>query len=231
MHATEPSYARYVAVSSVVIAVAIGGMLAAGTLAAREHEEGTLKILLLTLRRSIQQAAHVAAGMVLGLIPTGLVLAFTVLLLRLRLAHLGELILAATAVLLVFVAISNLVRVRLPVAAAMGSDSLVCRNRNLTLRGQGEHSYPCQWEHPVIATAAHFSPTYYGLALFLFILRRGIDATIISRQPRRIGQHGCGVPLVDTRKPLDSRLTINRLTVHPVSELGSPRRTIQAREE
>ena len=73
LHATEPSYARYVAVSSVVIAVAIGGMLAAGTLAAREHEEGTLKILLPSpCRRGVQQAAHVAAGMVLGLIPTGL---------------------------------------------------------------------------------------------------------------------------------------------------------------
>jgi ABC-2 type transport system permease protein len=164
LHRTEAGFLQYVAVSSLVIAVALGGMLQAGTLAAREFETGTLKMLLLApADRLAVQCGRILAGMVLGLPPILLLLAITVGVIGITPANIGELLLDTVVVLFLFVAIGNLVgnlvRRRpavIPLCAGIGTP----------LFAAGGAFIPVTWEHPVISVIAHAMPTYYALAVF-----------------------------------------------------------------
>jgi ABC-2 type transport system permease protein len=164
LHPHEPGYLQYVAVSSVVIAVAIGGMLPAGTIAAREYETGTLKALLLAPpNRAVVQCGRVMAGIVLGTLPVVALLAITIGLIGLRPVHPQELAVATAVVMVLFVSIGNLVGNlvrRRPAVIPL------CAGIATPLFAVGGAFIPVSWEHPVVTVAAHFSPTYYGLALF-----------------------------------------------------------------
>jgi ABC-type transport system involved in multi-copper enzyme maturation permease subunit len=166
VQAHDTGYIEYLAVSIVVVSLLIGGLLQAGSNAAREYETGTIKELLLApASRWAIEVGKVVAAMALNVLSAGVVLAVVVLVLRVTPTHWPQLIGFTVLEMLTFVAlgllVGTLVRRRttvIPLSIGLGLPVFFI---------SGAFG-PVQWGTPLLAFIAQLEPVYYAIAVFQY---------------------------------------------------------------
>ncbi len=109
MYLKDTDYIPYLTVSVMVIAIMIGGLLQAGTAAAREWEHETIKELLLApAPRWAVQVGKMLGAYLLSLGSVVIVLAVLIGIVGLRPAHWGEVIGSTLLILMIFIALGTL---------------------------------------------------------------------------------------------------------------------------
>lgn len=160
----DTGYVPYLAVSIVVVALMLGGLLQAGTNAAREYERGTVKELMLSpASRWAIEAGKVLGALALNALAAYVVLAVVVFVLGVWPVHWAEMLGFAVLLMVIFVALGilagTLVRRRqaviplslgitLPIFFVSGAFGSV------------------KWGNAVVAVLAQSEPVYYGIAVF-----------------------------------------------------------------
>lgn len=173
----DTGYIEYLSVSIVVVSLLIGGLLQAGTNAAREYETGTIKELLLApASRWAIESGKALAALALNTLPAGVVMGVVVLLLGVVPMYWPQLIGFTLLVMLTFVAlgllIGTLVRrttTVVPLAIGLGLPVFFI---------SGAFG-PVQWGTPVLALVARLQPVYYAIAVFQYAFH-GFQTTPFS---------------------------------------------------
>jgi ABC-type transport system involved in multi-copper enzyme maturation permease subunit len=173
----DTGYIEYLAVSILVVSLLIGGLLQAGSIAAREYETGTIKELLLApANRWAIETGKVLAAMALNVLSAGLVLGVVVLVLGVWPEHWLQVIVFTLLVMLTFVAIGLLI-------------GTVVRRRTAVIPlsiGLGLPVFfisgafgPVQWGTPLLAAIAQMQPVYFAIAVFQYAFH-GFQTTPFS---------------------------------------------------
>jgi ABC-type transport system involved in multi-copper enzyme maturation permease subunit len=162
----DTGYIEYLSVSIVVVSLLVGGLLQAGSIAAREYETGTIKELLLApASRWAIETGKVLAAMALNILSAGLVLAVVVLVLGVRPEHWPQLVILTLLVLLAFVALGLLIGTLVRSRTAVIPLSLGLALPIFFISGAFG---PVQWGTPLLATIAQLQPVYYAIAVFQY---------------------------------------------------------------
>jgi len=164
VHVQDTDYIQYLSVSIVVISLLVGGLLQAGTGAAREYESGTIKeVLLAPASRWAIEVGKLLGALALNALSAGLVLAVVVLVLGVWPIHWGEVLGFTLLAMLTFVAlgllIGTLVRKRtavIPLSLGLGLPVFFI---------SGAFG-PVQWGSAALAIVSRLQPVYYAIALF-----------------------------------------------------------------
>lgn len=164
LHAQDTGYIEYLSVSIVVVSLLIGGLLQAGTNAAREYESATIKeILLAPASRWAIEVGKVIGAMALNGLSAGVVLAVVVLVLGVWPAHWAEVVAETLLVMLTFVSLGlllgTLVKRRttvVPLSIGLG----------LPIFFISGAFGPVQWSSAAVAFVSRLQPVYYAIALF-----------------------------------------------------------------
>ncbi|MGI9149006.1 MAG: ABC transporter permease [Chloroflexota bacterium] len=164
VHPQDTDYIQYLSVSIFVVSLLVGGLLQAGTGAAREYEAGTIKeVLLAPASRWAIEVGKLLGALVLNALSAGLVLAVVVLVLRVWPIHWGEVLAYMFLVMLTFVSlgllIGTLVRKRtavVPLSIGLGLPVFFI---------SGAFG-PVQWSSGAVATVSRLQPVYYAIAVF-----------------------------------------------------------------
>ncbi|HLZ30287.1 MAG TPA: ABC transporter permease [Chloroflexota bacterium] len=173
----DTGYIEYLSVSIVVVSLLVGGLLQAGSNAAREYETGTIKELLLApASRWAIEAGKVLAAVALNVLSAGLVLGVVVLVLQVRPTHWPELIGFTLLVMLTFVALGLLLGTLVRSRNAVVPLSLGLALPVFFISGAFG---PVQWGTPVLATVAQLQPVYYAIAVFQYAFH-GFQTTPFS---------------------------------------------------
>jgi ABC-type transport system involved in multi-copper enzyme maturation permease subunit len=162
----DTGYIEYLAVSILVVSLLIGGLLQAGSIAAREYETGTIKELLLApASRWAIETGKVLAAMALNALSAGVVLGVVVLVLGVWPQSWLQVLVFTLLVMLTFVAIGlligTLVRRRttvIPLSIGLGLPVFFI---------SGAFG-PVQWGTPLLAAIAQMQPVYYAIAVFQY---------------------------------------------------------------
>jgi ABC-type transport system involved in multi-copper enzyme maturation permease subunit len=173
----DTGYIEYLAVSILVVSLLIGGLLQAGSIAAREYETGTIKELLLApADRWAIESGKVVAAMALNVLSAGVVLGVVVLVLGVWPENWLEVLIFTLLVMLTFVAIGllvgTLVRRRttvIPLSIGLGLPVFFI---------SGAFG-PVQWGTPLLAVIAQVQPVYYAIAVFQYAFH-GFQTTPFS---------------------------------------------------
>ncbi|MBV9323430.1 MAG: ABC transporter permease [Chloroflexi bacterium] len=162
----DTGYIAYLSVSIVVVSLLVGGLLQAGSIAAREYETGTIKELLLApASRWAIQVGKVLASIALNILSAGLVLSVVVLLLGVRPEHWAPLIGFTLLVMLTFVALGLLLGTLVRSRTAVIPLSLGLALPIFFMSGAFG---PVQWGTPLLAAVAQLQPVYYAIAVFQY---------------------------------------------------------------
>ncbi|MCA1648584.1 MAG: ABC transporter permease, partial [Chloroflexi bacterium] len=162
----DTGYIEYLSVSIVVVSLLVGGLLQAGSNAAREYETGTIKELLLSpASRWAIEAGKVLAAVALNILSAGLVLAVVVLVLGVVPMHWAELVGFTLLVTLAFVALGLLIGTLVRSRIAVVPLSLGLALPVFFISGAFG---PVQWGAPVLALVAQLEPVYYAIAVFQY---------------------------------------------------------------
>jgi ABC-type transport system involved in multi-copper enzyme maturation permease subunit len=162
----DTGYIEYLSVSIVVVSLLVGGLLQAGSIAAREYETGTIKELLLApASRWAIETGKVLAAMALNILSAGLVLAVVVLVLGVRPEHWPQLIVVTLLVMLAFVALGLLIGTLVRSRTAVIPLSLGLALPIFFISGAFG---PVQWGTPLLAAIAQLQPVYYAIAVFQY---------------------------------------------------------------
>jgi len=162
----DTNYIQYLSVSILVVGLMLGGLLQAGSNAAREHERGTIKELLLSpAARWAIETGKVVGAAVLNLISAAIVLAVVTLVLGVRPLSFSEMVGFSLLLIAMFVAFGTLIGTlarnrRTVIPLSMGTA--------LPLFFMSGAFGPANWGSPVLAAIARASPVYYGIAVFQF---------------------------------------------------------------
>lgn len=162
----DTGYVQYLAVSLVVVGVLLGGLLQAGTNAAREYERGTIQELMLApAHRWAIQMGKMLGALVLNALGVIVGLLVVILLLGIYPVHWGAVLGFTLVLMLLFVAlgafIGTLIRRQQPfIPLSLGLAIPV-----FFISGP---LGPANWGSPVIATIAQWQPVYYGVAAFQY---------------------------------------------------------------
>ncbi|HEV7216382.1 MAG TPA: ABC transporter permease [Chloroflexota bacterium] len=160
----DTGYVAYLAVSILVVGLMIGGLLQAGTNAAREYERGTIKELLLApVSPWVIQAGKVLGALAMNALGVLVVLAVIVLVLRVRPVNWGATLAFALLLMVMFVALGTLFGTLVQRRQAVVPLSIGLALPVFFLSGAFG---PANWGDPVVATVARFEPVYYGIAVF-----------------------------------------------------------------
>jgi ABC-2 type transport system permease protein len=160
----DTGYVPYLAVSIVVIGLMLGGLLQAGTNAAREYETGTIKELILSpASRWAIQTGKALGALVLNLGAGALVLVVVVVGLGIQPVHWGELVGFALLLIAIYVSLGTLFGTFLRRRQAVVPLSF---GLTLPLFFISGPFGPVGWGSPVVAAVAHAFPVYYAIALF-----------------------------------------------------------------
>ena len=177
VQAHDTGYIEYLSVSILVIGVMVGGLIQAGTNAAREYERETIKELLLSpASRWAVETGKVLGAVILSLASVAVVLAVVILLLQVYPVHWGEVLGFALLITAIFVAFGvlfgTLVRRR---------QSLIPLSLGLSLPIfflSGAFG-PANWGTPVADALARALPVYYAIGVFQHAFH-GYDTTQTS---------------------------------------------------
>jgi ABC-2 type transport system permease protein len=189
----DTGYIEYLSVSIVVVSLLVGGLLQAGSNAAREYETGTIKELLLApASRWAIQAGKVLAAVALNILSAGLVLAVVVLVLGVQPMHWLLLIGFTLLVMLTFVALGLLIGTLVRSRTAVVPLSLGLALPVFFISGAFG---PVQWSTPVQAAVAQLEPVYYAIAVFQYAFH-GFVTTPFSTATNAIVLVGFAVLIV-----------------------------------
>jgi ABC-type transport system involved in multi-copper enzyme maturation permease subunit len=163
LHAQDTGYIEYLSVSIVVVSLLVGGLLQAGSSAAREYESGTIKELLLSpASRWAIQVGKVVGALTLNVMSAGVVIA-VVLALGVWPVHWREVLGYTLLVMLTFVSLGllagTLVRRRttvIPLSIAL----------SLPIFFISGAFGPVQWGSAALAFISRLQPVYYAIAVF-----------------------------------------------------------------
>jgi ABC-type transport system involved in multi-copper enzyme maturation permease subunit len=160
----DTGYVAYLSVSILVVGLMLGGLLQAGTNAAREYERGTIKELLLAPASPWAiQAGKVLGALALNALSVIVVLAVIVLLLRVWPLHWGATLGYSLLLMIMFVALGTLFGTLVKRRQAVVPLSIGLALPVFFLSGAFG---PVNWGDPVVAALARFEPVYYGIAVF-----------------------------------------------------------------
>lgn len=161
VQAHDTNYIEYLSVSILVIGLMIGGLLQAGTNAAREYEQQTIKELLLSpASRWAIETGKLLGALILNAASAALVLAVVILLLQVYPIHWGEMLGLSLLIMAIFVAFGVLLGTLVRRRQALIPLSLGLSLPIFFLSGAFG---PVGWGTPLAAALARILPVYYAI--------------------------------------------------------------------
>jgi len=162
----DTGYIEYLSVSIVVVSMLVGGLLQAGSNAAREYETGTIKELLMApASRWAIELGKVLAALALNTASAAVVLGVVVLVLGVDPMYWPQLIGLTLLVMLTFVSLGLLIGTLVRRRTAVVPLSLGLALPVFFISGAFG---PVQWGTPLLAAIAQLQPVYYAIAVFQY---------------------------------------------------------------
>jgi ABC-2 type transport system permease protein len=163
-YSQDTDYVQYLVVSLLVVSVMLGGLLQAGSNAAREYEKGTIKELMLAPANpwAIQTGKGLGA-LVLNSLPVAVAVIVIVFLIGVWPMHWDELFEYVLLLMLTFVAAGTLVGTLIRRRQAVIPLSIGLSIPIFFISGAFG---PATWGDPITAIVAQLQPVYYGIAVF-----------------------------------------------------------------
>ncbi|HEX9036427.1 MAG TPA: ABC transporter permease [Ktedonobacterales bacterium] len=172
--ARDTNYIQYLSVSILVVGVMLGGLLQAGSSAAREYERQTVKELMLSpASRWAIETGKVLGAAALNLFSAAIVIAVVILAFQVIPVNWGELLGFTLLIVTIFVALGVLLG-----TLARRRQSMIPLAMGLTLPIfflSGAFG-PVNWGSPTIAAIARALPVYYAIGAFQHAFH-GFDTT------------------------------------------------------
>jgi ABC-2 type transport system permease protein len=163
-HSHDTGYIQYLVVSLMVVSIMLGGLLQAGSNAAREYEKGTIKELILSPASPWAiQLGKILGALVLNSISVAVVIIVIVFLIGIWPVHRDELLGFTLLLILTFVALGSLIGTIVRRRQSVLPLSIGLTIPTFFLSGAFG---PAIWGNKVIAFITQFQPVYYGIAIF-----------------------------------------------------------------
>lgn len=163
-HSHDTGYVQYLVVSLTVVSIMLGGLLQAGSNAAREYEKGTIKELILApVSIWSIQLGKILGALVLNSFAVAVVIIVIVLLIGVWPIHWDELLGFVLLLMIIFVALGTLIGTLIRRRQAVIPFSIGLSIPIFFLSGAFG---PATWGDPITATLTQFQPVYYGIAIF-----------------------------------------------------------------
>lgn len=163
-YSQDTDYVQYLVVSLLVVSVMLGGLLQAGSNAAREYEKGTIKELMLAPANPWAiQTGKVLGALVLNSLPVAVAMMVIVFLIGVWPMHWDELFEYVLLLMLTFVAAGTLVGTLIRRRQAVIPLSIGLSIPIFFISGAFG---PATWGDPITAIVAQLQPVYYGIAVF-----------------------------------------------------------------
>jgi ABC-type multidrug transport system permease subunit len=160
----DTDYVHYLVVSLMVVSIMLGGLLQAGSNAAREYEKGTIKELLLAPANPLAiQIGKIVGSMVLNSFSVAVMIIVIVFLIGVWPVHWDELFIFTLLLMLTFVTAGLIIGTLIRRRQAVVPLSIGLSIPIFFLSGAFG---PALWGDPVTAFITQFQPVYYGIALF-----------------------------------------------------------------
>jgi ABC-type multidrug transport system permease subunit len=173
----DTSYIGYLAVSILVVGLMVGGLLQAGTNAAREYEKNTIKELLLSpASRWAIETGKILGSFILNLLAGAVVLITVVFILGIWPDHWLTLLSLSLLEIIIFVSLGTLLGMLVKKRQALIPLSLGLSIPVFFLSGAFG---PVNWGNDVIAVLAHLTPVYYAIGIFQYAFH-SFDTTALS---------------------------------------------------
>lgn len=163
-YSQDTGYVQYLVVSLMVVSVMLGGLLQAGSNAAREYEKGTIKELILAPASPWAiQIGKILGAFVLNSFPVAVVLIVIVFLIGIWPVHWDELFGIMLLLMVTFVAAGTLIGTLIRRRQAVIPLSIGLSIPIFFISGAFG---PAIWGDPITAVVTQLQPVYYGIAMF-----------------------------------------------------------------
>ncbi|HET7148125.1 MAG TPA: ABC transporter permease [Candidatus Nitrosopolaris sp.] len=160
----DTGYVQYLVVSLMVVSVMLGGLLQAGSNAAREYEKGTIKELMLAPASPWAiQVGKILGALILNSLPVVVVIIVIVFLIGVLPVHWDELLGYVLLLMMTFVAAGALIGTLVRRRQAVIPLSIGLSVPVFFISGAFG---PAIWGDPITAAVAQLQPVYYGIAVF-----------------------------------------------------------------
>jgi ABC-type multidrug transport system permease subunit len=160
----DTDYVHYLVVSLMVVSIMLGGLLQAGSIAAREYEKGTIKELLLAPINPLSiQIGKIVGSMVLNSFSVAVMILVIVFLIGVWPVHWDELFIFTLLLMITFVTAGLIIGTVIRRRQAVVPLSIGLSIPIFFLSGAFG---PALWGDPVTAFITQFQPVYYGIAVF-----------------------------------------------------------------
>jgi ABC-2 type transport system permease protein len=164
IYSQDTGYVQYLVVSLMVVSVMLGGLLQAGSNAAREYEKGTIKELMLAPASPWAiQVGKILGALILNSLSVAVVIIVIVFLIGVWPMHWGELLGFVLLLMLTFVAAGALIGTLIRRRQAVIPLSIGLSVPVFFISGAFG---PAIWGDPITAAVAQLQPVYYGIAVF-----------------------------------------------------------------
>src|SRR5919108_4132885 len=174
-YSQDTGYVQYLVVSLMVVSVMLGGLLQAGSNAAREYEKGTIKELILAPASPWAiQIGKILGAFVLNSFPVAVVLIVIVFLIGIWPVHWDELFGIMLLLMVTFVAAGTLIGTLIRRRQAVIPLSIGLSIPIFFISGAFG---PAIWGDPITAAVAQLQPVYYGIAVFQHALNNFTTTT------------------------------------------------------
>jgi ABC-type transport system involved in multi-copper enzyme maturation permease subunit len=163
-YSQDTGYVQYLVVSLMVVSVMLGGLLQAGSNAAREYEKGTIKELMLAPASLwAVQTGKILGALVLNSLPVAITIIVIVFLIGVWPMHWSELFGFVLLLMLTFVAAGTLIGTLIRRRQAVVPLSIGLSIPIFFISGAFG---PATWGDPITGMVAQLQPVYYGIAVF-----------------------------------------------------------------
>jgi ABC-2 type transport system permease protein len=160
----DTGYIQYIVVSLMVVSIMLGGLLQAGSNAAREYEKGTIKELILAPANPLAiQVGKILGALVLSSSSVVVMIIVIVFLIGVWPLHWEELVGFVLLLMVTFVAAGTLIGTLIRRRQAVIPLSIGLSIPIFFISGAFG---PAIWGDPVTAAIAQLQPIYYGIAIF-----------------------------------------------------------------
>jgi ABC-2 type transport system permease protein len=164
IYSRDTGYVQYLVVSLMVVSVMLGGLLQAGSNAAREYEKGTIKELMLAPASPWAiQIGKILGAVLLNSLSVAVVVIVIVFLIGVWPMHWGELLGFVLLLMITFVAAGALIGTLIRRRQAVIPLSIGLSIPVFFISGAFG---PAIWGDPITAAVAQLQPVYYGIAVF-----------------------------------------------------------------
>jgi ABC-type transport system involved in multi-copper enzyme maturation permease subunit len=160
----DTGYVQYLVVSLMVVSIMLGGLLQAGSNAAREYERGTIKELILAPANPWAiQVGKILGAIMLNSLSVALVIIVIIFLIGVWPVHWDELFGFVLLLMLTFVAAGALIGTLIRRRQAVIPLSIGLSVPVFFISGAFG---PAIWGDPITAAVTQLQPVYYGIAVF-----------------------------------------------------------------